>query len=297
VEREVLQEWVAKLGLQYSGDLVCSWSTHLVCRDLLSACNETKYVKALHWGIHIVSFRWIYDSLQAGRLLTLSAYKCDEPSPAYLALSKAVARRIKLTAAQQMGRQALQQLCANTNLPSVIQPGAVPDDKRHGQQDLPDNGDHNHQQRASNLLQQAATNYGFTFDVPIGRSALNFSPRLYPAAGPTQMEPTQERATGATQTPPVNEPDAVPKVGDQAASCLGTKLLNVQGFYLNTFPALIRGYACSTSLSTWRRHPKHRIRSSHWAPRAAVTNRAPSRRPKCPHWTRSGFPFLSLMRE
>ena len=42
-EREVLKEWVLRLGAQYSGDLVCRKSTHLVYNDLLALTATTKF--------------------------------------------------------------------------------------------------------------------------------------------------------------------------------------------------------------------------------------------------------------
>lgn len=68
---------VTTLGVCYQGDLICGVTTHLICRRLLDAFGTPKYIKALEWGIHIVSPAWLFDSLKAGVVLPPENYKTD----------------------------------------------------------------------------------------------------------------------------------------------------------------------------------------------------------------------------
>lgn len=52
-------------------------TTHLVCRRIMDCFGAAKYQKALQWGVHIVSFDWIIDSVRAGRFLPEPEYKTD----------------------------------------------------------------------------------------------------------------------------------------------------------------------------------------------------------------------------
>ncbi len=124
-EREVIKNWASQLGVTYSGDLVARSTTHLVARDLLAVFSTQKYFAALQWGINIVSFRWLYDSLQAGRLLPVGPYKSDpdRAGPADSALLEEVQRRRRALVqlrphgpVAQPGRCPLQQLNANSFL-------------------------------------------------------------------------------------------------------------------------------------------------------------------------------------
>lgn len=69
---------VGKLGASYSGSLVKDYSTHLVCNHILDSFGTAKYVKALEWGIPIVSYEWVLESVQAGRALPVQDYKDDQ---------------------------------------------------------------------------------------------------------------------------------------------------------------------------------------------------------------------------
>jgi hypothetical protein len=57
-ERLVIEKWSTALGASYSGQLVRGVSTHLVCKVLLDAHCSPKYLKALEWGIDIISYQW-----------------------------------------------------------------------------------------------------------------------------------------------------------------------------------------------------------------------------------------------
>lgn len=48
---------VAQLGAEYSGDLVQSWTTHLVCASIADAVAGEKFSRAKEWGIPIVDYR------------------------------------------------------------------------------------------------------------------------------------------------------------------------------------------------------------------------------------------------
>ncbi|GLI62593.1 hypothetical protein VaNZ11_005269 [Volvox africanus] len=174
-EREVLKEWVLKLGLQYSGDLVCRCSTHLVCKDLFRALYGPKYVRALQWGVHIVSFRWIYDSLQAGHLLPTAGYKADEPGPAHVALQQAVSLRVRIAALQDTSRIPLGELCTNSQEKALHDGNAVV---------LIEHAN-NPKKRPAGCGQEA----DFTFDLTSRSSGQDCSPRLCHAVSTVQPTP------------------------------------------------------------------------------------------------------------
>ncbi|GIL69676.1 hypothetical protein Vretifemale_508 [Volvox reticuliferus] len=174
-EREVLKEWVLQLGLQYSGDLVCRHSTHLVCKDLFRAFYGPKYVKALHWGVHIVSFRWIYDSLQAGQLLLTAAYKADEPGPADVALHQAVSLRARIAALQEASRVPLGELCINSQ-DEALHDGKAADLLQHANKP---------KKRPAGCVQED----DFSFDLPSRGSDQDCSPRLCQAVSTAQPKP------------------------------------------------------------------------------------------------------------
>lgn len=181
----MLKEWAQQLGFKYSGDLVCRFSTHLVCRDLMAAFNGPKYVKALHWGITIVSFRWIYDSLQAGRLLPTGCYKSDTPSPADNALRAAVALRMRLAALQEASRAPLRELSTNSQTRKSFDGKAV---------DLPGLTNSRMKRRAG--CEQDVAVHDFTFDVP-SVCALDISPRLCQVVSTAQqLEPNNQNNSG-----------------------------------------------------------------------------------------------------
>ncbi len=67
-------------------------TTHLLLKDVLGQYRSEKTCRALDWGIAVVSFRWLYDSLQAGALLLqLGDYITDRPGEAHRALAVASA--------------------------------------------------------------------------------------------------------------------------------------------------------------------------------------------------------------
>ncbi|GLC75557.1 hypothetical protein PLESTF_001656600 [Pleodorina starrii] len=178
-----MKDWVSQLGLEYSGDLVCRHSTHLVCKNLLASFNEPKYVKSVHWGITIVSFSWVYDSLRAGQLLPTAGYKSDNPGPAAAALREAASLYMRLAALQPVPRAPLGQLSANISngrgLLGCGTSGMGKDGQPHNETALVkcDNGC-NHKKRLAGQEQQASIPDDFTFDVPSGSDILTRSPRL-----------------------------------------------------------------------------------------------------------------------
>lgn len=75
---------VAALGGMYSGELrggsSCApggCTTHLVCASMLDSVGSAKFVRALEWGIPIVTARWLADSVAAGRVLPADEYNTD----------------------------------------------------------------------------------------------------------------------------------------------------------------------------------------------------------------------------
>ncbi|GIL66511.1 hypothetical protein Vafri_19974 [Volvox africanus] len=185
-EREVLREWVLKLGLQYSGDLVCRCSTHLVCKDLFRALYGPKYVRALQWGVHIVSFRWIYDSLQAGHLLPTAGYKADEPGPAHVALHQAVSLRVRTAVLQDASRVPFGELCTNS------QDKALHDEEAAV---LIEHAKNNPKKRPSGCGQEA----DFTFDLTSRSSGQDCSPRLCHAVSTVQPTPIPVKDSSGRQ--------------------------------------------------------------------------------------------------
>ena len=75
--KQLLQQQAEALGVKYSGDLVHNRTTHLVCRRVVDSVGTLKYVKALEWGLAIVSHRWLTASVQAGKLLPTAMFKSD----------------------------------------------------------------------------------------------------------------------------------------------------------------------------------------------------------------------------
>lgn len=53
-EKAVVQEQCCQLGVKYSGELVAGFTTHLLCRNILTAVNTIKYTKALQWGVQVL---------------------------------------------------------------------------------------------------------------------------------------------------------------------------------------------------------------------------------------------------
>lgn len=67
------------LGLDYSGALVCNRSTHLVLAStdlILSEGNakSQKLDRAKEWGIAIVTYAWLEDSVARGKILDVEIY-------------------------------------------------------------------------------------------------------------------------------------------------------------------------------------------------------------------------------
>ena len=138
-----------------------------------------------------MSYRWLWDSMNAARVLPLAPYKSDRPGLADAALRDAVAlirkqQQVPAAAAAAAlprgGRQPLQLLSAN--------PAATTTDTGCGEGALlAGSGQPKSEKRPRELQQPAAPGFGpdeFTFDVPLvaGRGAPAPSPKLYPAAPP-----------------------------------------------------------------------------------------------------------------
>ncbi|KAG2425451.1 hypothetical protein HXX76_013661 [Chlamydomonas incerta] len=195
-EREVIRAWAQRLNAEYSGDLVCRKTTHLVSKDLLKQYASAKYYKALEWGIAIVSYRWLWDSMNAGRVLPLTAYKSDRPGPADAALRDAVTRirkqqQVAAAAAAAAvpargGRQPLQLLSVNDaggRAAVTAQAGSSEDVLRAA------SGKPKSEKRPRELQHPPAIGVGpdeFTFDVPLlaGGGMPAPSPKLCLAALP-----------------------------------------------------------------------------------------------------------------
>lgn len=62
-----MQACVRELGAAYSGELELGRTTHLVCHTVVGAFSQPKYLKALEWGIPVVSYCWLVDSMQVRR--------------------------------------------------------------------------------------------------------------------------------------------------------------------------------------------------------------------------------------
>ncbi|PNH08232.1 hypothetical protein TSOC_005210, partial [Tetrabaena socialis] len=223
-EREVLKDWVQQLGAQYSGDLVCRKTTHLVSRDLYAQYASAKYYKALEWGMAIVSFRWVYDSLQAGKLLPLAPYKSDTPGPADAALREAVQqRRCAAAAAAAMAaavplpqRIPFQTLCANNTFRDRAVQGDPGDDakpraagKGVASPHIPEAGAHYHPQGAgqhADSKPQLEQGCDFTFDIR-SASSVAPSPRLQRAASSSSLPHVLgSGAVGASVIAPAEPP-------------------------------------------------------------------------------------------
>lgn len=52
-------------------------TTHLVCKRVIDAVGTPKYLRAMEWGIPVVSYHWILDSIKEGELQPTSNYKTD----------------------------------------------------------------------------------------------------------------------------------------------------------------------------------------------------------------------------
>ncbi|KAF5836784.1 hypothetical protein DUNSADRAFT_5411 [Dunaliella salina] len=76
-EKQAVIMYTQQLGALYHGDLVCGSTTHLVCKSVLGAVNTAKYLKALEWGVQVVSAQWLVDSVAAHKLLPCTSYKTD----------------------------------------------------------------------------------------------------------------------------------------------------------------------------------------------------------------------------
>ncbi|GAX78716.1 hypothetical protein CEUSTIGMA_g6154.t1 [Chlamydomonas eustigma] len=82
-ERAFLQNVTLQLGAGYLPDLVHRstnsrlYTTHLVCKSMLDAFGTQKYMRALEWGLPIVTQQWVLDCLATGNILDVEPYKTD----------------------------------------------------------------------------------------------------------------------------------------------------------------------------------------------------------------------------
>eukprot|EP00898_Chlorokybus_atmophyticus_P008152 jgi/Chlat1/8338/Chrsp8S08099 len=71
VDRQQLRSLVEAAGATLSGDLTYGRTTHLLCRN---AFEGLKYQKAVEWGVHVVSHKWLLDCICCWQRLNEDAY-------------------------------------------------------------------------------------------------------------------------------------------------------------------------------------------------------------------------------
>ncbi|KAG1661688.1 hypothetical protein FOA52_001965 [Chlamydomonas sp. UWO 241] len=120
-EREELCRMAEALGGCYLPELVHrataprDYTTHLVCKSMMCAFGTPKFTRALEWGLPVVTWRWLRDSLQTQALQPVERYKTDSLDgaghlmvrPAQLQQPLAWQPTVRLPAQQQHRRVAL----------------------------------------------------------------------------------------------------------------------------------------------------------------------------------------------
>lgn len=76
--RQHIRSIVQSSGGTYSGDLLEDYTTHLVYKDLAAARRGEKYTTALAWGIPVLPFSWLEQSLAQQRLLPANCQTSTE---------------------------------------------------------------------------------------------------------------------------------------------------------------------------------------------------------------------------
>lgn len=97
-ERKSLRTLCTKTGIQYCGDLVSGWTTHLVVNHRGATSNKLHV--AAQWGLPRVTLPWLLDSICQGEPLPETDYLVANPAPQQAAAAAVPNKRAPIPESQ-----------------------------------------------------------------------------------------------------------------------------------------------------------------------------------------------------